>query len=92
MMIVERDGKFYRLETTEKEISELEFLKEKIKELEDKIAEMARQPSIISYPVICPCPCPNSPTTEPTYPLNPANPIWRIDPYGLTYTCNTGSD
>jgi hypothetical protein len=82
MMIVERDGKFYRLETTEKEISELEFLKEKIKELEDKIAEISRQPSIISYPVICPCP--NSPNTTP---WTPTNPIYETEPYRITFTC-----
>ncbi len=36
-MIFERDGNFYRQETTEKEISEIEFLREKIKELEQRI-------------------------------------------------------
>lgn len=54
-MIIERNGKFYRQETTEKEISEIEFLREKIKELKEKINSPFIQPSPI---VICPCPCP----------------------------------
>ncbi len=80
-MIVERDGKYYQTETTEKEISELEFLKAKIAELEDRIAEMARQPSIISYPVICPCP--NSPDTPP---WNPTYPTYETVPCRITFT------
>jgi hypothetical protein len=56
-MIIERGGKFYRQETTEREISEIEALREKIKELEAKIDELQRRPWYISYvPVSDPMP------------------------------------
>jgi hypothetical protein len=44
-MITERNGKFYRQETTEKEISEIEFLREKIGIIEQRIQELEDQPS-----------------------------------------------
>lgn len=50
-MMYELDGKFYRTEEVLKEVSELEFLREKVKELEERIREleMCRLPQI-TYP------------------------------------------
>ena len=39
-MITERNGKFYRQETTEKEISEIEYLREKIGILAQRISRL----------------------------------------------------
>ena len=36
-MIVERNGKFFEIVETEREISEIEYLKRKVKELEDRM-------------------------------------------------------
>jgi hypothetical protein len=88
-MILEIGGKFYKTETSQKEISETEFLREKIKELEGKIEELQRQPTIISYPTICPCPCPKTEPLPIAQPLTPGP--WYYDPYTPTFTCNTGS-
>ena len=60
-MIFEKDGKFYRCEKVEKEISEIEFLREKVKELEDKVSELYRRPTYIPF----------VPYVEPPHPYQP---------------------
>ena len=70
-MIIERDGKFFEKIETEREISEIEYLKRKVKELEDRINTLPA----ITWPV---CPCPDKET-----PYQPYGPIWYYEP---TYT------
>lgn len=74
------DGRHCIEETIEKEITELEFLRYKVKLLEADIDEMRRNNGInITYPV-CPCPAP-SPWTE-------GKPLWYVDPrLQPTYVC-----
>lgn len=74
-MIFEKDGKFY--EKIDREISEMEYLRRKVKELEEKVNG---QPAI----TICPCACPKSGTSDPYYPYSPI--IYTQDP-NVTVTC-----
>lgn len=81
-MIVERDGKFYRKVEKEEEIGEVEYLREKVKELEERINSL---PAISIQPapvVVCPCPCPKQ--ADP-YPYQPYQPVWIT-------TTGTGTD
>jgi len=48
-MIIEKDGKFFEKVEVEKEISELEYLRRKIKELEEKVSGLEARPDYISY-------------------------------------------
>lgn len=81
MIIIEKDGKYYRPKEVLEEIPEIEALKIRIKELEDKIAALESAPKITIYPSpICPCP-----REEP---YNPIQPIYTT-PWtpGPTFTC-----
>jgi hypothetical protein len=69
-MIFEKDGKFYEKIEVEREISEMEYLKRKVKELEEKINGMPGRITI--YPV-----------SPPETPYQPYGPIWYYEP---TYT------
>ena len=88
------DGRHCIEETIEKEITELEFLRYMVRELEADIADMKRQPpGTVSYP-ICPCPYP-CPKTEPFQPVTPpwtnGQPLWYVDPtLQPTCICGTG--
>jgi hypothetical protein len=77
-MIFEKDGKFYEKIEVEREISEMEYLRRKVKELEERLNAT---PGTIT---ICPCPgaCPN--TGSPYYPYQPI--IYTSDP-NVTVTC-----
>ena len=78
-MIIERDGKFFEKIETEREISEIEYLKRKVKELEDRINSMPFiQPSPM---VICPHTCPDR--IEPYY--SPGEPIYTDPTYTTPY-------
>ena len=48
-MIIEKDGKFFEKVEVEKEISELEYLRRKIKELEEKVSGLEARPDYINY-------------------------------------------
>lgn len=82
-MIIEKDGKFYEKIEVEKEISELEYLKRKITELEERINRPAIQLAPI---VVCPCPCPKreEPGIQPWTAPWTSSPIWVIDPWTVT--------
>lgn len=84
-MIIERDGKFFEKIEVEKEISELEFLKRKVKELEERI----NLP--VAHIVICPYPCQKreEPIIRPWVTPNTGNPIWYYDPTQITFTCES---
>lgn len=72
--ILERDGKYYRKIEKEEEISEVEFLKEKVRRLEEKVNSLPIiQPAPI---VVCPCPCPKREVNPDPYPYQPYQPIW----------------
>ena len=75
-MIFEKDGKFYEKIEVEREISEMEYLKRKVKELEEKICFPTIQPAPI---VICPC------QRDDTVPYTDS-PIWYYDPTQATFT------
>jgi hypothetical protein len=80
------DGRHCIEETIEKEITELEYLRYKVRELEADISDLKWK----SYPVVCPCPCPREvPVINPCPPWNPNEPIWYYDPYRPTVTCDT---
>ena len=91
----EPDGRHYRDETIEQEISEIEFLRIKIQLLEAEIADLKNQPKTISvsYPT-CPCSCPCSKNNAPQLPdpWREGQPLWYVDPnLQPTYTCSTRS-
>jgi len=87
------DGRHCIEETIEKEITELEYLRYKVKLLEADIDDMKRRPyGTVSYP-ICPCPypCPKTEPFQPTCPpWTPNGPIWYYDPYHQIVTCGAG--
>ena len=72
------DGRHCIEETIEKEITELEYLRYKVKLLEADIADMKRK----SYlPIPYPC-----------YPWTTGQPLWYVDPNVLpTYSIDTNS-
>ena len=79
-MIIKRDGKFYRQETVERVISEAEALQERIRELEERIEEVARkQHDHLPEPYRSPVTYPN------TTPSNIDGPIWYYDPSLVTF-------
>ena len=82
------DGRHCIEETIEKEITELEFLRYKVRLLEADIDDLKRLN--VSYPV-CPCPCPK---TEPLpSPWREGQPLWYVDPnLQPTYVCGTCSN
>lgn len=82
-MIFEKDGKFYEKIEVEREISEMEYLKRKVKELEEKICLPAIQPAPI---VICPCPCPKQEEGRIWTVPDTGTPIWYYDPTQITFT------
>ncbi len=85
------DGRHFKEETVEKEITELEFLRYKVRLLEAEVSDMGKQPNInISYPV-CPRPCPCLTMPQPTQsPWVDGKPLWYVDPnLQPTYTCET---
>ena len=61
-MIIERDGKFFEKIEVEKEISEIEYLKRKVKELEEKVSRLEARPGYIPY---IPCPVYPEPYRDP---------------------------
>ena len=86
------DGRHCIEETIEKEITELEYLRYKVRELQGDIAVLKNQSyPVISYPVVCPCPCPRDvPVVNPCPPWINGQPLWYVDPnLQPTYTCDT---
>ena len=69
-MILERDGKFYKKVEREEEISEIEYLKLKIAELEDMIKQRP-----VVYPYV--------PDIEPPFTITTSDHLYR--PYLITY-------
>lgn len=92
-MIIERDGKFYRKVEREEEISEIEALREMVKELQEKINSL---PAISINPapvVICPCPCPKREEPVNPWPYQPYQPIYITSdintfPFDETVSCH----
>ncbi len=83
-MIIEKDGKFYEKIEVEKEISELEYLRKRIDDLERQLNSIPRW----SPPAICPCPKiePIQPYREPsTVPDIP----WWTQPQWVCQTSQT---
>jgi hypothetical protein len=85
-MIIEKDGKFYEKIEVEKEITEIEYLKRKVKALEERINLPVIQPSPI---VICPCPCPKreEPVIRPWTQPGTSEPIWIYEPEPWRINC-----
>ena len=83
-MIIEKDGKFFEKVEVEKEISELEYLRRKIKELEEKVSRLEARPDYIPY-----IPYPVYPYNEPlqvTYGTCTGDP--SPDQLPFTVTCH----
>lgn len=72
-MILERDGKYFKKVEREEEISEIEYLKLKIAELEERLNSI---PSTTIIYQGCPWPCPN------TFPSTGSGPVKL--PYEIT--------
>ena len=63
-MILERDGKYFKKVEVEEEISEIEYLKLKIAELEEKIAQ---RPIVAVYPTTADITFPDTITSDHLY-------------------------
>lgn len=84
-MIIKRNGKFYKIEEKETELSEMEAMQERIAELEEKVRELEARPIITVSPVTFPvCPCPKIEPIQPTYPgtgTGDGVPWWEINKF-----------
>ncbi len=47
-MIIKRNGKFYKIEEKETELSEMEAMQERIAELEEKVRELEARPVVFA--------------------------------------------
>ncbi len=80
------DGRHCIEETIEKEITELEYLRYKVKLLEADIADTKWK----SYPVVCPCQR-EVPVIDPCPPWTNGQPLWYVDPrLQPTYVSSSG--
>ena len=86
-MIIEKDGKFFEKVEVEKEISELEYLRKRLEQLELQVNSIPRW----SPPVICPCPCPKreEPVIQPWTQPDITGPIGYYGPWKVITTCGT---
>ena len=70
-MIIERDGKFFEKIETEREISEIEYLRRKVKELEEKVSRLEARPDYVPYYPVYPYESPTYGTTGDPLPDPP---------------------